>query len=270
MKWLLGPYAEARTYRAFAYLLLGLPLGVLEFTVVITGLSVGLGLAITLLGIPVLIGTCFVIRGFADFERRLAISLLDAPMPPARRNLDEPGGFWARLRSMATSRRTWMETAFLLLRLPVGTIDFTVAVSVLALALGGFVMPVIVAAGVPAELGSWKIDTFAESLVCLPVSVLFILVGPRLILGWSSLSRRFTCGLIGRLEPVELRRAVVESLARVEEADGFEIFDDLTLRLGRGPYLTPTRLEAALLSLRSTGAVATRGTDSRTLYSLAR
>ena len=81
MRWLLAPYAERRTYLILLYLVLGLPLGVFEFTLMVTGFSLGLGLLITLLGIPVLIGTLLVAHALATFERRLAWSLLDAPMP---------------------------------------------------------------------------------------------------------------------------------------------------------------------------------------------
>src|SRR5262249_28158671 len=75
MRWLLGAYADRRTYRAAAYFLLGLPLGILEFVLLVTGLSLGLGLLITLLGIPVLLATLLLARTLASFERQLASSL---------------------------------------------------------------------------------------------------------------------------------------------------------------------------------------------------
>ena len=123
MRWLLAPYAERRTYLILLYLVLGLPLGVFEFTLMVTGFSLGLGLLITLLGIPVLIGTLLVAHALATFERRLAWSLLNAPMPALPLRNEGTGFFWARLRSLIASRRTWMEVAFLLLGLP-ETLDF--------------------------------------------------------------------------------------------------------------------------------------------------
>lgn len=270
MSWLLGPYAEQRTYRVLAYLLIGLPLGILDFTIVVTGLSLGLGLIITLLGIPVLIATLLVVRSLAALERGLAVSLLDAPMPrrvPGRER--EGGSPWAQLRGLVLSRRIWEEVGFLLLRLPMGILDFTVAVTVSALALCGIAMPIIVAAGVPVSIASWEIDTFVESLIYLPVSALFLLVGPRLILAWGELSRWLATALLGRIEPRETKRAVVDVLTRLGEADGFGILDELELRFGRGPFLTPTRLEATLLALESTGRVSARHEGGRTFYTLA-
>src|SRR5262245_3033727 len=57
VKWLLAPYGQRRTYRLFLYLILGLPLGVLDFVLLVTGFSLGLGLLITLLGFPILVAT---------------------------------------------------------------------------------------------------------------------------------------------------------------------------------------------------------------------
>ncbi len=270
MSWLLSPYTEQRTYRALAYLLLGLLLGILDFTIVVTGFSLGLGLIVTLLGIPVLVATLLVVRSLAALERGLAVSLLDAPMPrrPAAHDSGR-GFFWARLHDLVFARRTWEEAGFLILRLPLGVLDFTVAVTIAALALCGVAMPIVVAAGVPVSIGSWEIDTFVESLVYLPVSALFLLVGPRLILAWSGLSRWLATALLGRIEPQELKLATIEVLARVGEADGFHILDELGLRLGRGPFLTPTRLEATLLALESAGQISARRENSRTVYALA-
>ena len=53
MSGVLGAYADRRTWEVAAYLLLGLPLGVLGFVLLVTGFSLGLGLLVTLLGIPV-------------------------------------------------------------------------------------------------------------------------------------------------------------------------------------------------------------------------
>lgn len=271
MSWLLRPYTEQSTYRVLLYLLFGLPLGIFYFTIVVTGLSLGLGLIITLLGIPVLVVTLLMIRGLANMERTLTQSLLDAPMPRRGPLRDRDGGFlWARLRELVSGRRIWLETGFLILRLPFGTLDFTVAVTIISLALSGIALPVVVAAGVPISVGSWKIDTVVESLVYLPVSVFFLLVGPRILLAWSSLSRRLATSMLGRLEPRESKRAVVDVLARFGEADGFHILDELELRLGRGPFMTPTHLEAVLLSLQSTGQVSIRRESGRNIYALAR
>jgi hypothetical protein len=161
-----------------------------------------------------------------------------------------------------------MEVAFRFLRLPMGILDFTFAVTIVGLMLGGFAEPIIVAAGAESPIGSWRIDTFGESLVILPISVLFVVVGPRLLVAWGGVSARLATATLAVVEPRELKRAVGEVLSRVGRADAFEILDQLRLRTGRGPLLTATRLEATLLALESTGILTTRREGARTTYEL--
>jgi Putative sensor len=269
MRWLLAPYAEPRTFRILVYLILGLPLGILDFVLVVTGLSLGLGLFITLLGIPVLVATLLVAKSLATFERRLAWAMLDAPMPRLSIRREEGrGSLWRRLSVLGTSRRTWSEVAFLLLRLPLGVLGFMIAAGIVGLMVLGLVEPILVAAGLETQIGSWTIDTLGESLVYLPISVLFVLVGPRLIVAWGGVSARIATAMLGLLDPRELKRAVGDVLARRYRADAFQIMDELELRLGQGPFLTPTRLEATLLSLESSGIVIAWRDPPRTIYAL--
>lgn len=93
-------------------------------------------------------------------------------------------------------------------------------------------------------------------------------MGPRLLLAWGAAAGRAATTLLGRVEPGELKHAVTDVLARRHESDAFGIFDGLELRLGRGPFLTPTRLEATQLSLVGTGDVRARRDGPRTLYAL--
>jgi hypothetical protein len=270
MSWLLRPYGEPGTYRILLYLVLGLPLGVFEFVLLVTGFALGLGLLITLIGIPVLVGTVLVAHALATIERRLAWSLLDAPMPRVPLRPDEAQGFfWKRLRSVLTSPRTWKELAFLFLRLPMGIVDFTIAVTIVGLMLGGFAQPILFLSGVESSIGSWTIDTFGESFIFVPISILFLLVGPRLLVGWGDVTARFATAMLAVVEGPELKRAVGEVLARAGRADAFEIMNQLEMRLGRGPFLTPTRLEATLMALESNGVVTAQRNGGRTTYALA-
>jgi hypothetical protein len=270
MSWLLGPYSEPRTYRIVVYLMVGLGMGILDFTLLVTGFSLGLGLLVTIIGIPVLIGTFLVARGLAIMEQRLAVGLLDAPMPHRRPAPAEGRGIgWQHLRALVRSQRTWSETAFLMLRLPLGILDFTFVVTVIALALGGFGWLIAVAAGAECTIGSWRIDTVPEALVYLPVSVLFVLVGPRLVIGWGGVSARVATRFLGRIGADEMKREVTDVLVHRKEADGFAILEELGLRMGQGSFLSPSRVEAALLALESSGRVTVDRTGARATYRLA-
>jgi hypothetical protein len=156
----------------------------------------------------------------------------------------------------------------LLLRLPLGIVEFTIAAVILGLMFGGFAMPINVALGVESQIGSWTIDTVPESLFYLPISILFLLVGPRILLGWGEVSARIATLFLGVVEPAEMKQAVAETLARAGQADAFAVLDELQLRLGRGPFLTPTKVEATLLAMESSGIVRMDRSGSTITYSL--
>jgi hypothetical protein len=124
--------ARPHSYRNIGYLLLGLPLGTVWFTVLVGGLSVGGSLlVVALLGIPMLLGMWYVVRAFANVERAVANVLLDrdiafAPMGSAHR-----GNPWVRLRSMTRERDRRRELGYLMLRFPVGIATSTAAVTAL-------------------------------------------------------------------------------------------------------------------------------------------
>lgn len=269
MNWLLSAYSDRRTYGSLAYSLLGLPIGVFGFVVVVTGFSLGLGLIVTLLGIPVLVATLVFARAMAMMERRLAWSLIGAAKPRRSPPASASDGiFWQRLRELVTGRDAWREVAFVVLRLPLGILGFTIAVTIVGMMFGGFIHPIVTAAGFEDQIGTWVIDTIPESLVYLPFSLLFLLVGPRILLGWGEASGRIATWFLGRVSIGETKAAVVDTLARTGAADAGAIFDALQLRFGRGPFLTSTRVEAALLALESTGWVQAWRGGRHTTYSL--
>jgi hypothetical protein len=265
----LSMYAEPQTYLALVWLLLGLPLGILWFTLVVTGLSLGLGLAVTVLGLPVLVATLLLARGIGAIERRLAESLVGAPMPRLAR-LDEPGGiFWRRLVSLLARRRTWNEVAYALVRLPLGVVDFSVAVATVAALLGGLASLVVVLVGQHWDIGAWRVDSVGEALLFLVPSGAALLVAPAILRGWARLSAALATKLLGAVEQEELKRRIGRQLAR-GEADAFALLADLELALGRGPWLTPAHVQAALLALRDNRLVTARRVGARDVWSLRR
>jgi hypothetical protein len=121
------------------YLLAGLPLGILAFTVAVTGLGLALGLAITLLGIPVLLGTLYACRWLGALERARASALLGTPVRGRER--DWSGSLWRRTVGAATDPAAWRDVLWSLLLLPLGTAGFAVAVSFWSTALGLLTSP---------------------------------------------------------------------------------------------------------------------------------
>ena len=98
---LLGPIRESRTYLRILYLLLALPLGVVEFSFLVTALSFGFGTAITLIGIPVLVGTVWAWRWLAQLERRIIGRLLGTEIPEPYRPDPPDTRWWKRFGARA-------------------------------------------------------------------------------------------------------------------------------------------------------------------------
>jgi hypothetical protein len=121
------------------YLCAGLPLGIVTFTVLIAGLALAGGLAVTLLGIPVLLATMVAARAMGDVERRRAGWVLPAPV--TRSDRAWTGGLWSRFRASALDPGAWRDLVWGLVLLPLGILGFTVAVTVWSGALGMLTSP---------------------------------------------------------------------------------------------------------------------------------
>src|SRR4051794_6198458 len=121
------------------YLLLALPMGTLAFTVVVTGWSLALGLAITLIGLPVAMITIHASRWLAWIERRRAALVLGHPIPAVYK--PATGRFFGRLKALFSDTSTWKDLGWHLLLLPVGVADFVVAVTAWSVSLGLLSIP---------------------------------------------------------------------------------------------------------------------------------
>jgi len=129
---LLTLWGQERTWRSALYLLLGLPLGVVYFTFVVTATSLSGGMLVTLAGIPLLVGTFIGVRALAKFDAKVAnaIQQTNIVLPPA--TWDE-GSLLNRIKKTLESRATWKSFAYMLAMLPLGTMNFVVAVTLTAI-----------------------------------------------------------------------------------------------------------------------------------------
>ena len=133
-----GVVTRPQSYRNLAYLLLGLPLGTLWFSLLVTVASVSVSmLVVALLGIPLLVGTWYVVRACANVERGVASVLLDEQVDQAPVAAGVRGNLWVRLKGMSGDRARWRELGYLMLRFPAGIATFTLAVV-------GLTVPIVV------------------------------------------------------------------------------------------------------------------------------
>ena len=169
------------TYRRIAYLLLGLPLGVAWFTVIVTAVSMSVSLlVVALVGIPLLWATWHGVRVMANVERGAANALVDQHIP-VRPLAGGSGNVWTQLRSMSRDSDRWRELAFAILKFPAGIFTFTLVVCAVSVPLA------IAAAPITARLddhhyatGTFRatMQTFATSAwspVLVPLGILLLI-----------------------------------------------------------------------------------------------
>lgn len=135
-----------QTYAKIAYLLAALPLGICYFTLIITGLSISIGMLVLIIGFLVSIVFLRLWWGLAVFERILVIRWLNVDVPPMYVAGTKPD--WT-LQSRLSNPVTWKSLAYLLLEFPFGIFAFVIVVTMLsfmfALGLLCLVMGILVA-----------------------------------------------------------------------------------------------------------------------------
>ena len=126
---LFGVLVDPRAYGALIYMLLSLATGIFYFTWAITGVSLTIGLAILIIGIPFALLFLGSIRVISWVEGRVVEALLGVRMPRRLPTQEEGGTFWTRIGRVLTDARTWSSLIYMVLQLPLGIIYFTLAVT---------------------------------------------------------------------------------------------------------------------------------------------
>ena len=184
---LLGAPFSLRTWTATGYLLLSMPLGILWFVLIVTGVAVGLGTLVIWVGVPVLAGTMLLWRGAARFERLWVGLTLGADVPDPYRPA-AAGSLLRRWRVLAVDPATWKDLVYLLLLLPLGVLWFSLVVTFWTFALGLLTLPLwyrwapvslgmIQVDGTAYPVSSYLVvDTLAEALWAAPAGLVLCLV----------------------------------------------------------------------------------------------
>ena len=130
------------TLKRALYLLLTFPLGAVWFAVLITALAGAVGLAVTLLGFPILAGTLYLIRPMAQLERGLIRRLLGVDIPGRYRAPDREGR-WPAIQARLADAQTYKDLAYLLVQLPVGIVWTVLVLGDIALLLVALVLALL-------------------------------------------------------------------------------------------------------------------------------
>jgi len=185
------------------YLLLSLPIGILYFVVLITGFSLGAGLLITLVGIPILVAMIFVTYILGDLDRKMTSLLLGVNIakPEARPSNDDSAR--SILVAQVKSLQFWKELGYLLLKMPLGVISFTIAIVLVAVSLGFIAAPFILTYAPQAQMMLWngfEIDTMQRAVVTAVVGLGLGAISVVLINGYAKFMGAISVRALGRGE----------------------------------------------------------------------
>ncbi|MEW2519859.1 sensor histidine kinase [Actinacidiphila alni] len=225
---------EARTWREFGYLLLNLPMGITGFVWTVTMFSLGAGLLITFVGLPVLVLALGGCRAIGAVERSRARSMLwlDVENP---RPVRAKGGLLARLGAQLGSGVNWRHALYTLLHFPWGVFTFSVAISfftygwgLLTYPLWRWVFPVYFGQDGLQIYGSddgrhgWWLHTPLDMALSVAVGGTLVLTMPWVVRGMAHVDRVLVSGLLGpsrladRVTELESDRGVVVDTAAAD------------------------------------------------------
>ncbi|MFE5024776.1 sensor histidine kinase [Streptomyces sp. NPDC056656] len=209
---------EGRTFREFGYLLLSLPLSIITFVYAVTMVSLGAGLLITFLGIPVLAGALAGARGFAAMERARARALLGVDVGTPTPLRPRAHGPMAWTGALLKSGESWRNLLYTVVHFPWAVFAFNVALvfwtvgwSLLTYPLWQWVLPMYAGQGGIQLYGDGAhnvyLDNPFEITVTAAVGLLITLATPWIIRALASVDRALVSGLLG---PSRLGARVVE------------------------------------------------------------
>ncbi|MFC5250468.1 sensor histidine kinase [Streptomyces nigrescens] len=231
--WLSAPFS-GRTWREFLYLFLSLPMSVLMFVYAITVISLGAGLLVTFLGIPVLAGGLAGSRALGGLERARARALLGldvADPEPARAS--KPG-LMGWVGAVLKSGVSWRHLVYSVLHMPWAVFSFVFSVTFWSVGWALLAYPLwrwtFLAYLDQPGIQMWGdgrgngiyLDTPADIGFTSGLGLLLVLAGPWVIHGLTQVDRVMVHGLLGpsslatRVSQLESDRGVVVDTAAAD------------------------------------------------------
>lgn len=173
--WLVQQITSPSLRSTLIYLTLAFPLGIVYFVFLVTGLALGISLSIIWVGIPILLFMFASVRKMMTFERSMANELLHVNLPtvPSQNTLER--GWWSGLQQDLRDTRLWNAITYLLLKMPLGILSFTLVIALGAAALGFIVMPVAYWLSTIFQFsimpGFFEIDSWARAMMASLIGV---------------------------------------------------------------------------------------------------
>ena len=188
-----------RTARDAAYLTLGLLTSVLAFGVWVAALTLSLTLAILIIGIPVIIGSAYVMRWTTELDRQNAALVFGRPVRGHYRS-HRGRSISARVLNTLRDPQVWRDLGWLILHSVVGFAFGVAAVTLVATAAGIAVLPLWYWA-LPdpgMQMGLYNVDTLTEAIGTAFLAVPLAWITVWLLRGMAKLHASLAVEFLGR------------------------------------------------------------------------
>lgn len=200
---------SAQSWAELVYAVLDLAPAIAFFVTVVTLLSVGIGLSVIYVGVPIVALALLVARFGGLIQRALAMALLDQPTPAPGWTAPRRTGPISALGAVLRDPAGWRAVAYWVIKIVLAPVTFGVAVGFYGYGLGALTYP-LWRFWLPLEAASdgslhrglqWWPDGYADNW---PSIVLFPLLGlgvlwcaPRLVRFLVTIDRVLIAGLLG-------------------------------------------------------------------------
>lgn len=222
----LGAWLHPRTWASLAHVTVGMIVTTATFTLVVTAVSVSVGLLFALLiGIPLLGLTLLMTQGLGAFDRaRYRLFLGEEIASP---HVRVKGNAWVWFRKRALSGAAWKEVLWFLLTWPLTLAAFVIVISLASWSVAMVALPAYIGRlpNDTASFGRLKIHQ-GSSIAVAVVGLLGLILVPWIARGWTALDAtmaRFmlgpnakTAALQSRVENLTVTRAATVDAAEAE------------------------------------------------------
>ncbi|MFF0744589.1 sensor histidine kinase [Streptomyces sp. NPDC004111] len=223
---------EPRAWREFGYVLLSLPISIVVFVCAIFTVSLGAGLLVTFLGIPVLAAGLALARGFGAMERARARLLLGLDVPSPRPLRGAKPSLMGWVGALLKSGVSWRHLLYGLLHMPWAIFAFAVSLMFWTYGLAALTYPLCHWAFNSSNGGGIQfygdgehqvyLDSPPEIALVSAIGLLVVIVCPWVTRALVSVDRLMVAGLLGpsaldsRVTELESDRGVVVDTAAAD------------------------------------------------------
>jgi len=178
---ILGAVTDAQTYKNLLYLFIAFPLGLVYYTFLTFGFTLGVGLSVVGIGLALLLVTLAGTRYVAGFERRVANRLLGVDIAAPDDLEREKEGIVGLVKAYLGASSTWRGLAFVFLKFWTGLLSFVLLFFLLAPAIELLLMPAFPGGVLNLTLNEWVVaesfeSTLQQVAAALAGAVLIVLV----------------------------------------------------------------------------------------------